>query len=142
VARTLTPQPRLPKNYALLRDVVDSTPALHRTAHEVFLEARRRQPTIGYATVHRGLTRLCELGVILKVEVPGGDAAWYEPAAPPHAHLICEGCRRVVDVHYHTPSRLLTGLAAREGLELDSEVVVFRGRCHDCVVAKPRSAKG
>jgi Fe2+ or Zn2+ uptake regulation protein len=124
---------KLPKNYELLRSIVAAIPVRHQTVYDIFLEARRRQPTIGYATVHRGLTRLCELGVILKVDVPGRDGAWYEAAAPPHAHLLCDACHCLVDVDYHMPAHLLAGIATRQGLELNSEIVVFRGRCHDCV---------
>ena len=124
--------PRLPKNYELLRTIVEAEPKVHHTVHEIFVEARKHQPTIGYATVHRGLIRLCELDVILKIDVPGREAAWYEPAAPPHAHLLCDACHRVFDVDYHLTERALAGIAERGGHEITSEVVVFRGRCQGC----------
>lgn len=132
-ARTSDPPVRLPKNYELLRTILASEPASHRTVHEIFLEARRRNPKIGYATVHRGLARLHELGLILKIDVPGRDAAWFEIAAPAHAHLLCDSCHRIVDVRYQVAPRVVAGLETREGLEITSEIVVFRGRCHDCL---------
>lgn len=131
---------KLPKNYEVLRGVVEAKPATHQTAYDVFAEARRRLPTIGFATVHRGLARLCELGVILKVDVPGGDAAWYEPASKPHAHLLCDGCHRVVDVDYHVTPRQRAGIATREGLQIDSETVLFHGRCHECASRGPTAS--
>ncbi len=127
------PPVRLPKNYELLRNILDSEPAQHRTVHEIFFEARRRNPKIGYATVHRGLARLHELGFILKIDVPGRDAAWYETAAPAHAHLLCDSCHRIVDVRYQVAPRVVAGLETREGLEITSGIVVFRGRCHACL---------
>jgi len=132
MSTTLAPRARLPKNYELLLNIVESVPATHQTVYDVFVEARRRQPTIGYATVHRGLTRLCELGAILKVDMPGAEAAWYEPAAAPHAHLLCDVCHRVSDVAYQMPAALLADIAERGGVEIGSEIVVFRGRCHTC----------
>ena len=117
----------------LLRTILASEPAAHHTVHEIFFEARRRNPKIGYATVNRGLARLHELGLILKIDVPGRDGAWYETAAAAHAHLLCDNCHRIVDVHYQVSPRVVAGLETREGLEITSEIVVFRGRCHDCL---------
>jgi Fe2+ or Zn2+ uptake regulation protein len=111
---------------------VQSERGRHWTAHEVYVEARKRRPAIGFATVHRGLIRLCELAEIMKIETPGREAAWYEAAAQAHAHLLCDDCHGVVDVDYQTSQRTLTALAARNGLEISAEVVTFRGRCAAC----------
>ncbi len=104
----------------------------HWTAHEVYVEARKHRPAIGFATVHRGLIRLCELAQVMKIETPGREAASYEAAAQPHAHLLCDDCHAVVDVDYHTSQRTRTAIAARNGLEISAEVVTFRGRCAPC----------
>lgn len=122
----------VPRNYQLLRQIVESEHGRHWTAHEVYVEARKRQPTIGFATVHRGLIRLCELGAVMKIETPGREAAWYEAATEPHAHLLCVECHGVVDVDYHTSPRTVAAIAARSGLEISDEVVTFRGRCAAC----------
>jgi len=106
----------------------------HWTAHEVYVEARKHRPAIGFATVHRGLIRLCELAEVMKIETPGREAAWYEAAAQPHAHLLCVDCHAVVDVDYHTSQRTLSAIAARSGLEISAEVVTFRGRCAPCAL--------
>ena len=131
----------MPKNYELLRTILDSEPAVHHTVHDIFLEAKRRNPKIGYATVHRGLARLHELGLILKIDLPGRDAAWYETAAPSHAHLLCDVCHRVSDVAYQMPAALLADIAERGGVEIGSEIVVFRGRCRDCLESAQTSRR-
>jgi Fe2+ or Zn2+ uptake regulation protein len=124
---------RLPENYALLRDIVSEAGlGSHQTAHDIFVTARERRPGIGLATVHRGLARLCESGEIMKIDVPSGDAAWYEPPAPPHAHLHCESCGGVVDVDYATAPRTLRRIAERDGIHIRRESLTFRGLCGDC----------
>jgi len=129
---------RLPRNYELIREIVCAAGCgTHQTAGDIFHEARRRQPSIGYATVHRGLTRLCELGAILKIEIPSGDAAWYEPPAPAHAHLFCTRCSALVDVDYATSRRTLRSIAEREGVLIAAEVVTFRGLCQTCAAGTP-----
>jgi len=127
---------RLPKNYALIRDIVlEDGRGTHRTAHDVYVAARARQPQIGFATVHRGLIRLCELNEIIRVEVAHGEAAWYEPPAPPHAHLLCDACGALVDIEYATSDRILRSIADREGVRIGGEVLTFSGLCRNCVVA-------
>ena len=122
----------LPKNYGLLLEIVRAERGRHLTAHDVYIEARGRQPAIGFATVHRGLIRLCELGDVMKIEAPGREAAWYEAAAPAHAHLQCIGCGAIVDVDYRTPERTRAAIAAEGGLEISGEDLIFHGRCPSC----------
>lgn len=128
---------RLPKNYALIRDVVyEDGRGTHRTAADIYLAARNRRPRLGFATVHRGLIRLCALGEIHKIDVPHGDAAWYEPPSPPHAHLLCDGCGALVDVEYAIPERTLRSIAEREGVRIEAETVTFRGLCRGCAAGR------
>ncbi len=127
---------RLPKNYALIRDIVHANGlGSHQTAGHIYATARAAQPAIGFATIHRGLARLCETGDILKIDVPGGGAAWYEPPAPTHAHLLCDRCSAVVDVDYTTSAETLAAIAAREGVRIAGEILTFRGLCGRCVTA-------
>jgi len=127
---------RLPKNYALLREIVRGVGrGRHQTASDIYLEARRRQPTIGLATVHRGLARLCELGEVAKIDVARGESAWYELPAPTHAHLLCERCNAVVDVDYATPPSALRSVAERAGVHIAGESLTFSGLCARCVTA-------
>ena len=134
-------QPRLPRNYELIREVVLAAGSgSHQTAADIFARARERRPAIGYATVHRGLARLCEVGAILKIEIPSGDAAWYEPPAPAHAHLFCTRCAGLVDVAFATSQRTLRSLAAREGVRIAAAIVTFRGLCRTCAAGGEKAA--
>ncbi len=124
---------RLPKNYALIRKIVERAgPGTHQTAHDIYLRARALQPAIGFTTVHRGLGRLCRLGHVMKIELANADAAWYEPPSPAHAHLVCDACGAVVDVDYATSVRVLQNVAEREGVRIDAETITFRGLCGRC----------
>ena len=126
-------QRRLPKNYALLLDIVRAQGrGTHRTANDIYATARERHGAIGFATVHRGLARLCALGEIAKIEIAGGEAAWYEPPAPEHAHLLCATCGRVVDVDFALPQPTVRAIAERQGLRIESQSLTFQGACRDC----------
>lgn len=123
----------LPPNYQTVLDVVEEAgPGGHLTAQEIWMRARALQPRIGFATVHRGLTRLHELGAVMKIDVTGEASAMYEPAASPHAHFRCTGCGAVTDLEYAVPAQTLRRLAERHGVAIEREAVTFTGRCAAC----------
>ncbi|MGA8528169.1 MAG: transcriptional repressor [Acidobacteriaceae bacterium] len=65
---------------------------------EVLRSARRRQPTLGIATVYRNIQALVEEGWLQAVEVPG-DSARYEIAGKKHHHHFqCNECGKVYDL--------------------------------------------
>jgi Fe2+ or Zn2+ uptake regulation protein len=124
---------KLPANYRLVWDVLrEAGPGTHLTANEIFVRARERRPRIGFSTVHRGLARLRRLGLALKIDLPGADAASYESVAPAHAHFWCGACGAIRDVDYRLPKRVVRELAARDGVEIDGESLTLTGRCRSC----------
>ncbi len=123
----------LPPNYRTVLDVVEQAgPGSHLTAQEIWLRARALRPRIGFATVHRALIRLHEADAVLKVDVPGGAATIYEPAASQHAHFRCTACGAIADVDFAVPPDTLRDLARRHGVAIEYEEVTFSGRCARC----------
>jgi Fur family ferric uptake transcriptional regulator len=129
-------QPRLPKNYQLIYEIVQASGiGRHLTPSDIYAKAHKRRPGIGFSTVYRGLERLRELGLISELYVPGVDAATYEPSGPPHAHFRCSACGAIEDVAYAIPLRTLKTLALQHGFKIASERVTFEGRCAVCAVS-------
>jgi Fe2+ or Zn2+ uptake regulation protein len=123
----------LPANYQTVLDIVEEAgPGSHLTAQEIWLRARDLQPRIGFATVHRGLGRLHELGAVMKIDVPGEASAVYEPTASPHAHFRCTVCGEIADLDYAVPAATRRALAERHGIAIDQETITFTGRCRAC----------
>jgi Fur family ferric uptake transcriptional regulator len=128
-----TPEKRLPHNHwTVLAAIRDAGIGTHLTAQDVLLRARAAQPRLGFATVHRALARLHELGLVLKLDVPGAASAVYEPATSPHAHFRCTRCGSIDDVDFAVPPALLAQLAHRHGIEIAAEATTFAGRCAAC----------
>jgi Fe2+ or Zn2+ uptake regulation protein len=70
--------PDLPANYRVVLDAVNEFgDGRHASAVEVFRRASELRPGIGFTTVHRGLARLHELGLVLKLDITGEGAAMY-----------------------------------------------------------------
>ena len=127
---------KLPKNYQLVRDVVnESGPGRHLTMSEVFGEAARRRPGIGFTTVYRGLIRLRDLGLVAEILAPGAESATYEPAGPRHAHFRCTTCGRIEDIDYAISARVRARVAATQHAIVDDSVVTFTGRCKRCLAS-------
>jgi len=124
---------RLPANYRIVLDIVnDIAHGSHVNAQEIYLLARTRQPKIGFATVHRGLARLSELGHVLKLDVPGAPSAIYEPATAPHAHFRCTSCGTIADLAFALPEATRAEIATRHGLRIQNESLSFSGTCQGC----------
>ena len=127
------PSPRLPRNYQLVHDVVrDQRPGMHATSGEIFAEARRRQPRIGYSTVYRALNRLRDLGLILEVRVPGAPSALYEPVSPGHAHFLCGRCGRVDDIDCTLAPSVLEEVTRSQSVEVTGVTLTLHGVCAAC----------
>ena len=124
---------RLPTNYLTILDAISSVaPGTHLSAQDVFARARVVQPKLGFATVHRALARLSELGYVAKLEIAGAGSAVYERAALPHAHFRCVACGDIRDVEFSVPGELIAALAERHGLQIQAESTTFAGRCAAC----------
>lgn len=125
--------PRLPKNYRLIYEIIRSAGhGVHFTMNDVFAQAKRRQPRIGFSTVYRGIQRLRDTGCIDEIDLPGCDSAVYELKGAPHAHFRCERCGRVEDVSYQLPPRTLAALSEQTGATIDAAVLALRGVCRAC----------
>jgi Fe2+ or Zn2+ uptake regulation protein len=123
----------LPPNYRTVLQVVEQAgPASHLTAQAIWMRARALQPRIGFATVHRALIRLHELGAVMKIDVPGEASAVYEPAARAHAHFRCTACGTIADLDYTVPADTIRELAERHGVAIERETITFTGRCANC----------
>ena len=126
-------RPSLPKNYQLIYDIVKASGVgRHLTSTEIYAKASKRRPGIGFSTVYRGLERLRALGLVSELDVPGADAATYEPSGPRHAHFRCSECGAIEDVAYAIPTRTLNALTSQHGFKIESERVTFVGRCEAC----------
>lgn len=126
-------RPSLSKNYRLIAEIVQASGVgRHLTTLEIYGEALKRRPGIGFSTIYRGLERLRDLGLVSELHVPGAEAATYEPAGSRHAHFRCSQCGEISDVDFAIPPHAIEALALQLGFEIENESVTFGGRCGAC----------
>jgi len=69
----------------------------HPTSQEVYEELRNRDIKVWLATVYRNLEKFNELGLVMKLDVPGHSAR-FDGTVTPHPHIKCVVCGRVDDL--------------------------------------------
>ena len=103
----------------------------HATADEVYAEVAATHPNISKATVYRNLNLLSEMGMIRKLEIPGG-ADRFDHICKEYCHVKCEKCGRVFDIDIPYIDGLDNRVENRNGFELTGYDILFRGICPGC----------
>jgi Fe2+ or Zn2+ uptake regulation protein len=103
----------------------------HPTASEIFEAARRRLPTISYATVYNSLRYLKETGLVQEISF-GDSASRYDGITERHDHAICNGCGKLVDFDLPDTDRLMQAAARKSRFQAESVHLTLRGLCPDC----------
>lgn len=106
----------------------------HFTAAELVADARRRRMDIGRATVFRTLDLFASLGLVERVDLPGGDHAYVACDPVHHHHAICTGCGRSLDVADHGLAAILGEIGKGSGFRVTAHRLEIFGLCSACLV--------
>ena len=105
----------------------------HITVEELFNVIKEKYPGIGYATVYRNLSLLCESGLADEIKI-GNQKARYEPKfeREHHDHLICIKCGRFIEVHDTKIEKLQDKLAEANDFRPVRHKLEIYGYCGKC----------
>src|SRR6478672_22289 len=104
----------------------------HLTANDVFAAAKKRLPSISFATVYNSLRYLKEAGHITEIQF-GNGASRFDRMTHRHDHAICTSCGKLVDIEMEHPEELLKKAAKYSKFKPESLEFTLRGVCPDCV---------
>lgn len=120
------------------RDVIAETFFIldkHISVDELLVEARKKAPRIGYATVYRTLKLLVEQGLARTRHFDDGQTR-YDPEfeKDQHDHLICVDCRRIIEFDDEEVMARLEAICALEKMRLRRRSIHLYGECQqaDC----------
>lgn len=104
----------------------------HPTADQVYSEVREILPKISLGTVYRNLEKLSSAGVIMKLELGGGQKR-FDPNPMDHSHFRCISCSSVEDL----PEDLAVDLPDISSFGDSRRVVIgttleYYGYCGEC----------
>ena len=105
----------------------------HITVEKLFTLMRMKNPDIGFATVHRNLSLLCECGLAEEIKI-GNQKTRYEPklGQKHHDHLICLRCGRFIEVNDIKIEKLQDKLAEANGFVPVRHKLEIYGICKEC----------
>jgi Fur family ferric uptake transcriptional regulator len=111
------------------------------TADQLYDGLRRREPSIGRATVFRTLETLVDAGVARRLEQDGHVYGYVACLPEHHHHLSCTSCGRVEEIDEAYVQPIAERLTREMGFEIDDARLDFYGRCASCR-AEERIASG
>lgn len=128
-------EPRGRENFSRKREAILAAlreTDVHPTAEWIYRRLKPEYPDLSLGTVYRNLGRFQETGQAVSLGAIGGHER-FDGDVSPHAHLVCERCGAVVDVHSALPGReQLEAVSEKTGCRVDSAKVTFSGLCRSC----------
>lgn len=105
----------------------------HLSSEELYSRVKKRDKTIGQATVYRTLKLLNEAGIIEPLDFADGVTR-YEPCYGKvhHDHLICERCGKNIEILDETIEHRQEEIAKEQGFKLLRHKMYLYGICSDC----------
>lgn len=105
----------------------------HLSTEDLYLRLRKKNPRIGYATVHRTLKLFAECGIAEQQHFGDGQAR-YEACGHDehHDHLICSICGKIVEFEDPRIEQLQDEVAARHGFSIERHRLELYGSCANC----------
>ena len=97
-----------PQRVAIYKALAETT--CHPTASDLYHQVARDYPMISPNTVYYTLSTLREAGMVKEVNY-WHDQARFDANVTPHHHLICLGCRAIVDIENRALNRLTSSSA-------------------------------
>ena len=105
----------------------------HLTAEELYLAAKRKCPSVGFATVYRTLKLLCASGVCRKLKPEDGPARYeHLYGHRHHYHLICTKCGSFKEVFDPEIEKLQERLSRAYGFLTQRHRMELYGTCRKC----------
>lgn len=123
----------------ILRCLMDAD--RHLSVEEIYDRIRRKDPTLGRATVFRTVKLLHGCGLVAEVGAANGRSK-YELKAdrPHHDHMICIECGRIIEFQSPMMERFQDEAIRRQGfVALWHRHEIF-GRCVECNKKKARGS--
>ncbi len=112
----------------------------HVSPEELYRLVKKKDSSIGQATVYRTLKLLNEAGLASQVELGDGVVRYeHKYGQEHHDHLICTNCKKEVEVFDPDIEELQEKLAQRHGFVLTHHKMYLYGLCRECQSQKNKT---
>lgn len=105
----------------------------HLTPEELYIYARRKNRSIGLASVYRTLKLLRDSGIARELTFLDGSARYeYSFGREHHDHMICIRCGTYIEAVDMKIEKLQEKMAKEHGFQLVDHRMELYGYCKDC----------
>ena len=119
-----------PQREAVIRLLITS--AAHPSAEQVHEEVKKAFPAISLATVYKTAALLREIGELSEISTKEGGCRFDGRNPQSHPHVICSGCKSIVDFDVVPLDDLMQEVARKTGYRLHDHRLDFFGICPRC----------
>lgn len=104
----------------------------HVSAEEIFAQVQAKYPYANISTVYRTLDLLKELGLVAEVALGDGCVRFHPVDKGHHHHLVCQKCKKIIDVPESALAPLTESLQREYGFEAELRHMAIFGLCAQC----------
>lgn len=105
----------------------------HLSTEDLYLKLRRKNPTIGYATVYRTLKLFAECGIAAECHFSNRETRYEASSgAEHHDHLICTECGAIIEFEDSRIEQLQEKVAQEHSFRIVSHRLELFGLCAKC----------
>ncbi len=120
-----------PQRHAVLKVMAATHDQL--TPEAIYERARAARPDIGLVTVYRTLDLLAKLDLVCRIHAPDGCHGYMmRRPVDHHHHLVCSGCRTVVDFAECSLSELEEKVSRETSFDITGHLLELYGLCPEC----------
>jgi Fur family ferric uptake transcriptional regulator len=110
----------------------------HASAERIYQRVILHRRDVDLSTVYRALERLRNLHVVSQTDLGRGCAEYEIVAEHPHHHLVCQNCRRVLDIDHTYVAPVAESIRLDFGFDAVLNHFAIFGLCRDCRAAETR----
>jgi Fur family transcriptional regulator, ferric uptake regulator len=104
----------------------------HVSAEELYVEVKKINPHVGYATIYRTLKLLKECELLTERHFDEDQARYEVAGEHHHDHFICEQCGKIVEFEDDAIERMQQDIAKKLGVVLTRHKLELYGLCAEC----------
>ena len=108
----------------------------HLSAEEIYDIVRKKDASVGFATVYRALDAFEKSGILQHLFFDDGSKRYHlvnVNEKDDHYHLVCEICGRIIDVKKEDIESLVDKVFLNKGFIINDQKVQIFGICDRCI---------
>lgn len=95
--------------------------------------------TLPPSTIYRTLQSLEDVGIVTHSHLDHGPATYHLARPHRHLHLVCRGCRSVLEVPTEAADALVAQVLSETGFRADPTHMAIHGHCARCAEDLPQT---